>query len=118
MAIRGTRTDRHIPSTTTMLNLQLGFSFFTLCCRTVCVSHRPLISRCGCRVKQLRICTASTDIKRSKKALWDIGHAPKDGSNRRKRLPDYAVWEIHPAMRLEVLQRYTSFHRKRFSLAS
>jgi hypothetical protein len=25
------------------------------------------------------------------KAFWDIGHAPKDGSNRRKRLPDYAV---------------------------
>jgi hypothetical protein len=29
------------------------------------------------------------------KAFWDIGHAPKDGSNRRKRLPDYAIWEIH-----------------------
>src|SRR4029453_10903687 len=26
------------------------------------------------------------------KAFWDIGHAPKDGSNRRKRLPDYAVF--------------------------
>jgi hypothetical protein len=36
------------------------------------------------------------------KAFWDIGHAPKDGSNRRKRLPDYAVWEIHPAMKLTV----------------
>jgi hypothetical protein len=36
------------------------------------------------------------------KAFWDIGHAPKDGSNRRKRLPDYAVWEIHPAMRIDV----------------
>jgi hypothetical protein len=36
------------------------------------------------------------------KAFWDIGHAPKDGSNRRKRLPDYAVWEIHPVMKLEV----------------
>jgi hypothetical protein len=36
------------------------------------------------------------------KAFWDIGHAPKDGSNRRKRLPDYAVWEIHRAMKLDV----------------
>ena len=37
------------------------------------------------------------------KAFWDIGHAPKDGANRRKRLPDYAVWEIHPVMKLETL---------------
>jgi hypothetical protein len=37
------------------------------------------------------------------KAFWDIGHAPKDGSNRRKRLPEFAVWEIHPVMRLDVL---------------
>jgi hypothetical protein len=36
------------------------------------------------------------------KAFWDIGHAPKDQSNRRKRLPDYAVWEIHPVMKLTV----------------
>jgi hypothetical protein len=28
------------------------------------------------------------------KAFWDVGHAPKDQSNRRKYLPDYAVWEI------------------------
>jgi hypothetical protein len=34
------------------------------------------------------------------KAFWDIGHAPADGSNRRKRMPDYAVWEIHPVMKL------------------
>jgi hypothetical protein len=36
------------------------------------------------------------------KAFWDIGRAPKDQSNRRKRLPDYSVWEIHPAMKLTV----------------
>jgi hypothetical protein len=30
------------------------------------------------------------------KAFWDIGHASKDQSNRRKNLPGYAVWEIHP----------------------
>jgi hypothetical protein len=33
------------------------------------------------------------------KAFGDIGHAPKDQSNRRKRLPDYAVWELHPVMK-------------------
>jgi hypothetical protein len=35
------------------------------------------------------------------KAFWDIGHARKDQSNRRKRLPQYAVWEIHPVMALQ-----------------
>jgi hypothetical protein len=37
------------------------------------------------------------------KAYWDVGHAPKDQSNRRKYMPDYAVWEIHPVMELEKL---------------
>jgi hypothetical protein len=36
------------------------------------------------------------------KAFWDVGHAPKDQSNRRKYMPDYAVWEIHPVMKLRV----------------
>jgi hypothetical protein len=34
------------------------------------------------------------------KAFWDIGHAPKDGSNRRSHLPGYACYEIHPVTRL------------------
>jgi hypothetical protein len=34
------------------------------------------------------------------KAYWDVGHAPKDQSNRRSHLPGYAAWEIHPAMKL------------------
>ncbi len=38
------------------------------------------------------------------KAFWVVGHAPKDQSNRRKRLPQYAVWEIHPVMALRVVQ--------------
>jgi hypothetical protein len=38
------------------------------------------------------------------KAFWDVGHAPKDQSNRRKYMPDYAVWEIHPVMKMEVVQ--------------
>jgi hypothetical protein len=28
------------------------------------------------------------------KAFFGLGHAPKDQSNRKKRLPGYAVWEI------------------------
>lgn len=36
------------------------------------------------------------------KAFWDIGHAPKDQSNRRKYMPGYAVWEIHPVIKLDV----------------
>jgi hypothetical protein len=36
------------------------------------------------------------------KAFWDVGHAPKDGSNRRSHLPGYACYEIHPVMRLTV----------------
>jgi hypothetical protein len=39
-------------------------------------------------------------IKVVGKAFWDVGHAPKDQSNRRKSLPQYAVWEIHPVMAL------------------
>jgi hypothetical protein len=30
------------------------------------------------------------------KAFFDIGHAPKDQSNRRKYMPGCSVWEIHP----------------------
>jgi hypothetical protein len=37
------------------------------------------------------------------KAYWDVGHAPKDQSNRRSHLPGYAAWEIHPVMKLIVL---------------
>ena len=32
------------------------------------------------------------------KAFFDIGHAPKDQSNRRKYLADYAAWEIPPSL--------------------
>jgi hypothetical protein len=38
------------------------------------------------------------------KAFYDIGHAPADHSNRRSTPKGYAVWEIHPVMRMEVMQ--------------
>jgi hypothetical protein len=38
------------------------------------------------------------------KAFWDVGCAAKGQSDRRKRLPQYAAWEIHPVMALHVVQ--------------
>ena len=38
------------------------------------------------------------------KAFYDIGHAPADHSNRRTTPKTYAVWEIHPVMKMEVIQ--------------
>ena len=38
------------------------------------------------------------------KAFYDIAHAPADHSNRRHSPQGYAVWEIHPVMKLEVVQ--------------
>jgi hypothetical protein len=37
------------------------------------------------------------------KAVYDIGHAPADHSNRRSTPKGYAVWEIHPVMKMEVM---------------
>jgi hypothetical protein len=36
------------------------------------------------------------------KAFYDISHAPADHSNRRSKPEGYAVWEIHPVMKLTV----------------
>ena len=38
------------------------------------------------------------------KAFYDIAHAPADHSNRRHSPKDYAVLEIHPVMKMEVIQ--------------
>ena len=34
------------------------------------------------------------------KAYSDVGHAPKDQSNRKSHLPGFAAWEIHPVMKI------------------
>jgi hypothetical protein len=51
--------------------------------------------------KKLNLTDAPLNITVVGKAFWDIGHAPKDQSNRRKYMPGYAVWEIHPVMEIE-----------------
>ena len=38
------------------------------------------------------------------KAFWNIGQAAKDQSNRRSHQPGYAAWEIHPVMKLDVVE--------------
>jgi hypothetical protein len=38
------------------------------------------------------------------KAFWNVGHAPKDQSNRRSHLSGYAVYEIHPVIAFHVVQ--------------
>ncbi|PYK24109.1 MAG: hypothetical protein DME59_14670 [Verrucomicrobia bacterium] len=46
----------------------------------------------------------NADYHSNRQGIWDVGHAPRGQSNRRKRLPQYAVWEIHPVMALHVVQ--------------
>jgi hypothetical protein len=38
------------------------------------------------------------------KAFYGIAHAPADHSNRRHSPKDYAVWEIHLVMKMEVVK--------------
>jgi hypothetical protein len=60
-------------------------------------SNTVSVSHWLCEEADFRSITIITVIG---KAFWDVGHAPKDQSNRRKYMPDYAVWEIHPVMKL------------------
>jgi hypothetical protein len=63
---------------------QTRFPFHTSSARKLNVTNPPTITVVG-------------------KAFFDIGHSLKDQSqNRRRNLPDYAAWEIHPVMKLTV----------------
>jgi hypothetical protein len=62
---------------------QTRFPFHPSSAKSVTVTDPPVITVIG-------------------KAYFDVSHAPKDQFNRRKYLPDYAVWEIHPVMSLEI----------------
>jgi hypothetical protein len=61
------------------------FPFHTSSARKLNVTDAPIITVTG-------------------KAYFDVGHAPKDQSNRRSHQPGYAAWEIHPVMKVEVIQ--------------
>ena len=50
------------------------------------------------KIRELHVITVTG------KAFYDIGHAPADHSNRRGTPKGYAVWEIHPVMKMEVIQ--------------
>jgi hypothetical protein len=62
---------------------QAKFPFHTSSAKKLNVTDPPIITVIG-------------------KAYFDVGHAPKDQSNRRKYLPGYAAWEIHPVMKIEL----------------
>jgi hypothetical protein len=55
------------------------FPFLVLSAKTLTVNQAPVVTVTG-------------------KAFFDIGHAPKDQSNRRTALWGLAAWEIHPVM--------------------
>jgi hypothetical protein len=50
------------------------------------------------KIRELHVITVTG------KAFYDIGHAPADDSNRRKSPKNYAVWEIHPVMKVEAIR--------------
>jgi hypothetical protein len=90
-------------------------AFFSLSAISAITLNRPrlagktLIVGSDCAwiftAKSCKKCHPSLDdITVVGKAFWDVGHAPKDQGNRRKYMPDYAVWEIYPVMALHVDQ--------------
>ncbi len=61
---------------------QTRFPFHTSSARRLNITNPPIITVIG-------------------KAFFDVGHALKNQSNRRRYQPNCAAWEIHPAIRLE-----------------
>ena len=66
------------------------------------LQSEPAFLCCGIRSTRELTINETPIITVIGKAFWDVGHAPKDQTNRRKRPPQYAVWEIHPVMKLAV----------------
>jgi hypothetical protein len=48
--------------------------------------------------------SAQLELNKAAPRTVNIGHVPKDQSNRRSHLPGYAAWEIHPVVALHVDQ--------------
>jgi hypothetical protein len=48
--------------------------------------------------------SCATAIPITGTAFYDFAHAPADQSNRRGTPQDYAVWEIHPVMKMDVVK--------------
>jgi hypothetical protein len=63
-------------------------------------------SACGCKRNTGRYALGCVWLVGASGAFdaKDVGHARKDQSNRRSHLPGYAAWEIHPVMKLHVVQ--------------
>jgi hypothetical protein len=59
------------------------FPFYTSSTKKLVINEAPMITVIG-------------------KAYFDVGHATKDQSDRRKYMPNYAAWEIQPVMKLTV----------------
>jgi hypothetical protein len=58
----------------------------------------PFALVCTLKIREQHVITVTG------KAFYDIAHAPANHSNRRTTPKDYAVWEIHPVMALQVVQ--------------
>jgi hypothetical protein len=61
------------------------FPFHTSSARKLKINQAPVITVIG-------------------KAYFDVGHASKDQSNRRSHLRDYPAWEIHPVMKIKLVE--------------
>jgi hypothetical protein len=62
--------------------------------------QRGSLSRCS--VDEQERDTEPAVLVAAQRRFSSAKHAAKDQSNRRKYMPDYAVWEIHPVMKLDV----------------
>jgi len=65
----------------------------------------PTSLRCAPFIREqcARVCQASPNFNVGHRLIIPLtDHVMNDQNNRRKYMPDYAVWEIHPVMKLDV----------------